>query len=174
MFPSARLDLVRAGLAIYGNGHWSADARLIAPRRQAMRLVTEVAQLHVVPTGGTVGYGALWRASRDARVAVLPVGYADGLPRRGTGHAEVLVRGRRCPLIGAISMDIAVADVTDLYEVCIGDEVVLLGSHPHGGTPITTAEYASWSGLTEYEVTCGMSKRVPRVHVGGPGGAGGG
>jgi alanine racemase len=172
MFPSARLDLVRAGLALYGNGRWPADAHRSTSgvaRRQAMRLVTEVAQLRAVPAGGTVGYGALWRAARDTVVAVLPLGYADGLPRRATGHASVLVRGRRCPLVGAISMDIAVADVTDVPGAQIGDEVVLLGA-ARGGDAITTAEYGAWSGLTEYEVTCGMSKRVPRVHLGAPGG----
>jgi alanine racemase len=169
MFPSARLDLVRAGLAVYGNGRWPADARMGAPRRQAMRLVTEIAQLRAVPTAGSVGYGALWRATRDTIVAVLPIGYADGLPRRASSHASVLVHGTRCPLIGAISMDIAVADVTDVPGAQIGDAVVLLGA-ARGGDVITTAEYAAWSGLTEYEVTCGMSKRVPRVHLGAPGG----
>ncbi|HTJ40897.1 MAG TPA: alanine racemase [Kofleriaceae bacterium] len=168
MFPSARLDLVRTGIAIYGNGRWPADARLNAPRRQAMRLVTDVAQLRRVPRGGTVGYGALWRADRDTIVAVLPLGYADGLPRRATSHARVLIRGKRCPLVGAISMDIAIADVTDVPEAQVADEVVLLGEQ--GSDTITTAEYGAWSGLTEYEVTCGMSKRVPRVHVGGAGG----
>jgi alanine racemase len=162
LFPSARLDLVRTGLAIYGNGRWPADARIA--RRQAMRLVTEIAQVRRVPAGGTVGYGALWRAARDSIVAVLPLGYADGLPRRATGHAHVLVRGAKAPLVGAISMDIAVADVTDVPGAAVGDEAVLLGAQ--GPAQISTAEYAAWSGLTEYEVTCGMSKRVPRVHVG--------
>jgi alanine racemase len=168
MFPRARLDLVRTGLAIYGNGRWPADARLPATRRQAMRLVTEIAQLRRVPAGGTVGYGALWRADRDTIVAVLPLGYADGLPRRATAHAHALVRGRRCPLVGAISMDIAIADVTDVPGASVADEAVLLGAQ--GVDVIETREYAAWSGLTEYEVTCGMSKRVPRVHVGGPSG----
>ena len=168
MFPSARLDVVRTGIAIYGNAHWPADARLVSPRRQAMRLVTEIAQVRRVPAGGTVGYGALWRAARDTIVAVLPLGYADGLPRRATNHAHVLVRGHRVPLVGAISMDIAVADVTDAPGAQVGDEVVLLGAQ--GDQAITAADYGAWSGLTEYEVTCGMSKRVPRVHVGAAGG----
>jgi alanine racemase len=162
-FPEARLDLVRVGLALYGNGHWPADDQLAIPRRGVMRLVTEVAQVRTVEAGGAVGYGALWRAARDTRVAVLPLGYADGLPRRATGHAQALIHGVRCPLVGAISMDIAIADVSALGDrVAPGDEAVLLGDQ-HGAR-ITAAELAGWAGITEYEVTCGMSKRVPRVY----------
>ncbi len=166
LFPSARLDLVRVGLALYGNGAWAADAELVAPRRQAMRFVTHVAQLRHVAPGDSVGYGALWTAVRPTLCAVLPAGYADGLPRRVTGRGAVIIGGRRCPLIGAVSMDIAIADVTDVAGVAIGDEAVLLGrgTGVHGTDTITTAELAAWSGLTPYEVSCGVSKRVPRVY----------
>ena len=162
-FPTARLDLVRTGLALYGNGHWPADDGLAAPRRAAMRLVTEVAQVRRVAAGEIVGYGGLWRAAKDTTVAVLPLGYADGLPRRATGRARALIRGVGCPLVGAISMDIAIADVTALGAALPGDEAVLLGAQ--GSERITAAEYASWAGITEYEVTCGMSKRVPRLYL---------
>jgi alanine racemase len=161
LFPEARFDLVRTGIAIYGNGRWPDGA----PHAQAMRLVTEVAQLRSISAGHSVGYGALWRAERESRVAILPVGYADGLPRRATGHAEVAIRGVRVPLVGRISMDIAVADVTDVPGVAVGDPAVLLGKAA-GGLAITCAEYGEWGGLSEYEVTCGMSKRVPRTYVG--------
>ncbi|HWU91551.1 MAG TPA: alanine racemase C-terminal domain-containing protein, partial [Kofleriaceae bacterium] len=86
-------------------------------------------------------------------------------PRRATGHAQVAIRGQRVPLVGRISMDIAIADVTDLPDVVVGDAAVLLG-RASGGASISAAEYAEWAGLTEYEVTCGMSKRVPRTYVG--------
>lgn len=160
-FPEARFELVRTGIAIYGNGRWPAGTA----SRQAMRLVTEVTQLRTLASGTTVGYGTTWRAGRDSRVAVLPVGYADGLPRRASGHAEVAIRGRRVPLVGRISMDIAIADVTEVPDVQVGDPVVLLG-RASGGVSISVAEYAEWAGLSEYEVTCGMSKRVPRTYVG--------
>ena len=165
MFPSARYDLVRCGIAIYGNGRWASEHALPAPRRPAMRLVAEIAQLRHVPRGHTVGYGRVWIAPRDSLVAVLPIGYADGLPRRATGQASVLIRGRRCPLVGAISMDIAIADVTDLPGVATGDPALLFGRGDGGA--ITVAEYGAACGLTEYEVTCGMSKRVPRTYVEG-------
>ncbi|MBV8757816.1 MAG: alanine racemase [Deltaproteobacteria bacterium] len=158
LFPEARMDLVRTGIAIYGNGHFASQGT------QAMRLVTAIAQVRTIAAGNSVGYGALWRAQRDSRVAVLPVGYADGLPRRASGHAEVAIRGKRVPLIGLISMDIAIADVTDVPAAQVGDAVVLLG-RAGGGVSITCAEYGQWAGLSEYEVTCGMSKRVPRTYV---------
>ena len=157
-FPEARFDLVRCGIALYGNGRWAPQ---VTP---AMRLVTAIAQLRSVPVGGSVGYGATWRATRESRVAVLPCGYADGLPRRASGHAQVIVRGTRVPLIGRVSMDIAIADVTDVPDATVGDPVVLLGK-ASGGVSITAAEYGAWSELSEYEVTCGMSKRVPRTYV---------
>jgi alanine racemase len=157
-FPEARFDLVRCGIALYGNGRWVPQVK------PAMRLVTAIAQLRSVPVGGSVGYGATWRAARESRVAVLPCGYADGLPRRASGHAQVAVRGKRVPLIGRVSMDIAIADVTDVPDAAVGDAVVLLG-RASGGVSITAAEYGAWSELSEYEVTCGMSKRVPRTYV---------
>jgi alanine racemase len=163
MFPEARLELVRPGIALYGNGRWPEGAA----RTQAMRLVTEVAEVRAIDEGSSIGYGAAWRASRESRVAVLPIGYADGLPRRASGRAEAAIRGRRVPLVGLISMDIAIADVTDVPGVAVGDAAVLLGRAGEG-TSISVAEYGAWAGLTEYEVTCGMSKRVPRTYVGDP------
>ena len=160
-FPEARFDLVRTGIALYGNGRWPGGAAPVPARR----LVTAVAQVRAVPAGGTVGYGATWRAARDSRVAVLPVGYADGLPRRASGHAEVAIRGARVPLVGVVSMDIAIADVTDVPAIGVGDAAVLLGRASDGAS-ISAAEYGAWCGLSEYEVTCGVSKRVPRTYVG--------
>jgi alanine racemase len=166
LFPAARFEAVRCGLAMYGNGRWSTDVTLGGTRRQAMRLVTQIAQVREVPVGSTVGYGALWMAQRPTRLAVLPLGYADGLPRRATGRAEVAIRDRRCPLVGAISMDIVIADVTELGDdVRVGDDAIVLGGD--GAAAISAAEFGRWADLTEYEVTCGISKRVPRVYLGG-------
>src|SRR6185503_5983863 len=145
-FPEARLDLVRTGIAIYGNGRWPAGTT--AQPQSAMRLVTEVAQLRAVAAGSSVGYGAAWRATRPSRLAVLPIGYADGLPRRASGNALAAIRGQRVPLVGLISMDIALADVTDVPDVAVGDAAVLLG-RASGGVSISAAEYGGWSGLSE-------------------------
>ncbi|ACY14432.1 alanine racemase [Haliangium ochraceum] len=160
LFPEARRDLVRCGLALYGN---SQQPERVPRLRQGVRLVTEIAQVREVAAGSSVSYGALWRAPHDARVAVIPIGYADGAPRRLTGVGEVLIAGRRCPMVGAVSMDMTMIDVSALGgSVGEGDEVVLLGEQ--GDDAISVHEMASWTGLCEYEVTCGLSKRVPRVY----------
>jgi len=112
-----------------------------------------------------VSYGLTYRAAKDELIGLVPIGYADGLPRRATGRAQAAIRGRRVPLIGVISMDIAIADVTDVPEIAVGDAAVLLG-RASGDASISVAEYGAWAGLSEYEVICGMSKRVPRTYVG--------
>jgi alanine racemase len=156
-FPSSHGQAVRPGLALYG----SLDGHGLAA---AMKLSTEVAQLRVVPSGHAVSYGATWRAARESRLAVLHVGYADGLPRLASHRAEVLLGGRRVPLVGTISMDRAVADVTDRGDkVAVGDPGVVFGGQGRESIPV--AEVARWSGLIEYEVTCGVSKRVPRRYI---------
>jgi alanine racemase len=160
-FPEARFDLVRPGLAMYGNGHQPEGGA--GTLEQVVSLVTRIVQLRGAPAGSTVSYGASWRAERESRLAVLPIGYADGYPRRLSNRAEVLVGGRRCPVVGAVSMDITMVDVTALGDaVGVGDDVVLLGAQ--GAERITTAELAAHAGLVEYEVTCGISKRVPRFY----------
>ncbi len=159
LFSRARLDAVRVGLALYGNGHAPANAAW-AP---VMRLVSRIVQVREAPAGATVSYGARWRAPRPSRLAVVPIGYADGYPRRLTGSAEVLIAGRRCPVVGAITMDITIVDVTALGDAAqVGQEVVLLGTQ--ADEHISAAELAERAQLTQYEVTCGISKRAPRVY----------
>jgi len=157
LFPESRFDFVRTGIAIYGNGHWAERGHM------GMRLVTAIAQLRRIAKGDSVGYGATWTAARESKLAILPCGYADGLPRSASGRAEVAIRGKRVPLVGRISMDIAVADVTDVPDAQVADAAVLLGK-ASGGVSISAAEYGAWTGLSEYEVTCGLSKRVPRLY----------
>jgi alanine racemase len=160
-FPAARFDLVRPGIGLYGNGVPAAPE--VGALRPVLHLVTQIAQLRAIDAGQAVSYGGLWRAARPSRIAVVPVGYADGYPRRLTGSAEALVGGTRCPVVGAISMDITLIDVTARGDDArVGDEVVLLGTQ--GGERITAAELAARAGVTEYEVTCAISKRVPRVY----------
>src|SRR6185369_5502079 len=112
-------------------------------------------------TGDTASYGALFRAERPTRVATIPVGYADGYTRRLSGKAEVLVRGRRCPVVGAITMDMSLVDVTAV-DGQLGDEVVLLGAQ--GKEQVTAEELAERSGTISWEILCGIGKRVPRTY----------
>jgi alanine racemase len=157
-FADAHRDAVRPGLALYGGG----DPAL----KPVLRLVTQIVSLRDLAPGDTVSYGAHFTAAQPTRIATLPVGYADGYPRRLSAHVagrptSVLVRGRRCPVVGAVCMDMLMLDVTALGElVSVGDEVVLLGRQ--GDEVIRAAELAEHAGLIEYEITCGISKRVPR------------
>lgn len=161
-FPAARFDMVRAGIALYGNGPVAPPVEL-GRLRQVMQLESKVVQIRDVPVGQAVSYGSIWRAERPSRIAVIPVGYADGYPRRLTAKAEALVHGERCPVVGVISMDMVLVDVTSLpHDARVGDAVVLLGSQ--GEPSISTAELAERAGLIEYEVTCGISRRVPRIY----------
>jgi alanine racemase len=158
-FPQARLDAVRPGLALYG----AMPSRHVALQglESALRLTTRVMAIRDLPAGTTVSYGGLWRAARPSRIATLPIGYADGYPRHVEG-AEVLVRGRRAPVVGAVCMDMLMVDVTDVPAAAVGDVVTLIGAD--GSEAITVDEIARWAGTISYEILCGISKRVPRVY----------
>ncbi len=157
---AAHGTLVRPGLMLYG--HLPA-ARLGAglDLRPALRWTTEIVQLKHVPAGFAVSYGSRFLTSRPSRLATLAVGYADGFRRGLSGRAEVLIRGARVPVVGVITMDLCVADVTDLPEVKLDDEVVLLGQQ--GEQIIGPEELARRCGTISYEILCGISARVPRV-----------
>jgi alanine racemase len=118
--------------------------------------------VHDVGVGTAVSYGGLWRAGRPSRIATLPLGYADGYPRHVRG-AEALVAGRRVPLVGAVCMDMLMIDVTDVpaAEAAVGATVTLIGKD--GGEQITVDDLAGWAGTINYEILCGISKRVPRI-----------
>lgn len=158
-FPEARLDAVRPGLALYGA---MPSAHVSLPGLEAaLRLSTRVMAVRELPAGATVSYGGLWRAPRPSRIATLPIGYADGYPRHVEG-AEVLVRGHRAPVVGAVCMDMLMVDVTDVPGAVVGDVVTLIGGD--GADSITVDEVARWAGTISYEILCGISKRVPRVY----------
>jgi alanine racemase len=132
-----------------------------------MRVVTRVLFVKDLPRGASVSYGRRFVTARPSRIATLPLGYADGLPRAVSGRAQVLVNGRRCPVVGTVCMDLCMVDVTELGEpVESGDEVVIVGAA--GAERIAAAEVAAWAGTIPYEVLCGFSERVPRRHEGGP------
>lgn len=155
--PRARFDHVRTGIALFG-GDAPSGARL-AP---ALRFVTQIVQLRTVRAGETVSYGERWRAARPSVVATLPVGYAQGYPRRGAG-AEALVHGRHCPVIGTVCMEMMLVDVTDLARPAVGDEVVLLGDQGEASIPVS-AVADRIDGIVE-EIFCGLSREMPREYV---------
>jgi alanine racemase len=161
------LDLVRPGLAIYGllddDLPIAIDARDAATQlRPAMSLKAHAVAFSDIPEGGTVGYGDRWRAERQSRIAILPVGYGDGYSRGSQPGAAALVRGSRRPLVGTISMDAVAVDVTDAPGIDHDDEFVLLGRQ--GPETITAGELARRRNTITWEVVSSMAQRLGRVY----------
>ena len=162
LLPEAALDAVRVGGGLYGFDPLAGQGPLQV--RHALSLKAKVVGLRTASVGDRVGYGGAWACRRPTRLALLPIGYGDGLVREIWRDAEVLVRGRRAAIVGAISMNQALVDVTDLPEIVLGEEVVLLGRM--GEHRVTPEERASAHGAV-YEVTSLLSSRLPRLYAGG-------
>ena len=159
LHPEAQRDLVRVGLALYG----VAPAPEAQPElRPVMALRSEVLALRDLPAGGGVGYDQTYHASRPSRIATVPIGYGDGLMRAGSNRGGMLVGGRRCPIVGRISMDLTTLDVTDVPGCAVGDEVVVLGEQ--GAQHLSAVDLADACGTIAYEVLTNISPRVPRVY----------
>ena len=160
--PSARYDLVRCGIAVYGIPPAPALARL-ADLRPVMRLASEVSFVKVVAAGEGISYGHRHRLARESTIATVPIGYADGvfrsLPLAGQ---EVLVHGERRPIVGVVTMDQLMVDCGPDADVRPGDEVVLLGGQ--GNQRITPDEWAARLGTIAYEVVCAIGSRVARTY----------
>lgn len=162
--PGAWLDAVRPGLALYGvPPSPTFDSPGLVP---AMSVETTVVAVRRIPSGTPLGYGGRFVAARDTTVAVIPIGYHDGFRRSLSGKAGVLLRGQRAPVVGAISMDVALVDATD-SGAQRGDRVVCLGSA--GGQTVTAWELAAAAGTIPYEILCGIGPRVERVYTSGAG-----
>ena len=156
-------DAVRVGAAAYGI---APDPRLFDPELvPVMSVRTRIVHVQELERGESVGYGGTWEARRASRIAVLPVGYDDGVDWRLGNQGEVLVRGRRVSIVGRISMDYTTIDVTDVPGVGVGERVTLLGAD--GGQRIRAEEIAARTGTVPYDVTCSIGKRVERVFTGG-------
>jgi alanine racemase len=158
--PAARFDLVRCGIAVYGMDPFHGDPAT-HELEPALSLVSYVAEVKDAEPGQSVGYGRRFVAERPTRVGTLPIGYGDGVRRDLTNNADVLVEGRRVPLIGTVSMDNITVDLTGSGTER-GAEAILIGAQ--GDERILAEELARRLGTINYEVTCGISARVPRVH----------
>lgn len=157
--PRSHFDMARCGVAIYGLDPFQADPgeRGLAP---ALSLHSYVADVKHFSAGDSAGYGQTWRAPADTWVGVLPLGYGDGVRRGLSNNAEVLIRGRRRPLVGTVSMDNLTVDLGPETEVEPGDDAVLIGRQ--GEEEILAEEVAERLGTINYEITCGLTARVPR------------
>jgi alanine racemase len=161
-FPDARYDLVRVGIALYGVPPAERLAGAL-PLRPAMTVTAHVSHLQRLDAGEGVSYGLHYRLTRPGTIATVPVGYADGVHRSlGLRGGQVLVRGRRYPIVGAVTMDQLMVDIGD-DPVEVGDEVVLLGRQ--GGEEITAVEWAGRMETIAYEIVCGIGSRVPRRYA---------
>jgi alanine racemase len=157
--PDAAYDLVRPGIAVYGLP--PGPEVPVGELRPVLAWRSQVAQVHDLAPGESVGYGHTWTAVRPSRVATVPVGYADGLRRAPATWRHVLVRGRPAPLAGRVSMDQISVDVTEIDGVRRGDEVVLIGNQ--GSEELPAVLVADWLGTSPYEVVAEILARVPRL-----------
>jgi len=160
--PPSRLDMVRPGILAYGF-YPSARVPRTIPVEGVMSFKSRVAQLRTVPAGRFISYGRTYQTQRTTRVGVLPVGYGHGLPWLLSNRGEVLIRGRRAPMIGRVTMDLTMVDVTEIPDAALGDEAVLWGEQ--GGAVITLEEVAERAETLPYEILCSMGKRVVRVFL---------
>ncbi|HEY0613173.1 MAG TPA: alanine racemase [Candidatus Elarobacter sp.] len=164
LWPETRLDAVRCGIGLYGIWPSAESEALMRARglvlEPALSWRTRIVALHDVGAETTVGYGRTWRAARPSRIATLPIGYAEGLPRAASNAAHALVRGRRVPLVGRVCMDMAFLDVTDVPDAANGDAVTLIGTD--GGERITAEELAAACGTIGYEIVARLPADVPR------------
>ncbi|GAC1647814.1 MAG: hypothetical protein NVS4B12_15800 [Ktedonobacteraceae bacterium] len=158
--PEARFDMVRPGIAIYGLDP-SPEVRVPAEFRPALAFKTQVAQVKMVPAGECISYGCTFTTERPTRIAVLPVGYADGFRRSPNNWQSVLLHAQEAPILGRVCMDQCIVDVTDIPQTRMGDEVVLIGRQ--GEARLTAEQVAERLGTINYEVVAEILARVPRV-----------
>jgi alanine racemase len=160
-FPDSHFDLVRCGIAVYGCDPMNRDpdAHGLEP---ALELTSYVAAVKAAAPGESAGYGRKWVARTDTWLATVPIGYGDGIRRALTNNCEVLISGRRYPLVGTVSMDNITVELGAPDTVRCGDRVTIIGAD--GSERVTAEELAERIGTINYEVTCGVSPRVPRVH----------
>ena len=164
-FPSysASAKLVRPGIMLYGS-YPSPTFRPLIPLKPVMTLKTHIHFLKRVPSGARVSYGGTFTTERNSLIATLPIGYADGYSRHLSNRGEVLIHGKRAPVVGKVCMDFIMVDVTNIPRVSVGDEVILMGRQ--GREQITVEEIAEKINTISYEVFCLIGKRVPRVYKG--------
>ena len=160
--PEANLNLVRAGITIYGIYPSDEVERDIVKLKPAMELKSHVAYVKDLPAGTAISYGGTFAAENDLRVATIPVGYADGYPRTLSNKGWVLIHGQKAPILGRVCMDQFMVDISGIPGAMEGDKVTLLGAD--GQERITAEELGELSGRFNYEFVCTLGKRIPRVY----------
>src|SRR5918911_866245 len=162
--PGAGLDTIRTGIGLAG-AYATGWVPRVGALRGAVALKSRVVRFHTPAVGSSIGYGRTYKVFRPMRVAVVACGYADGLPRACSNRGRVLIRGQRAPLVGTVSMDMAMADVSHIPAAEVGDEVVILGRQ--GQDEISVDEFAESAGIIPHELLVRLGSRAPRVYTGG-------
>ena len=163
--PESHGNLVRIGGIIYGLGDDVLPREIEKPPlKPVLSLFSQIAHLKYVPGGETLGYSRTFTTQKDSLIATIPIGYQDGLPRSLSNKGRVLINGRFAPVVGRISMDWTILDVTDIPNVKVNDEVILIGEQ--NDLKITAGEIAGLTETISYEITCGINRRVARKYVG--------
>ncbi|MFA5535856.1 MAG: alanine racemase [Bacillota bacterium] len=161
--PESRLDLVRAGIIVYGLYPYREEVEKRVDFRPALSLKTKIVHLKEVGPGTAISYGGTYVVNRPSVIATLPLGYADGINRLLSNQGEALIRGKRAKIAGKVCMDQLMVDVTEIEAVAVGDEAVLIGKQ--GKEEITSDEIARRLNTINYEVVCSISSRVARRHL---------
>lgn len=161
--PEANMDVVRAGITLYGL--WPSDevSRDIVPLKPALELKSHIVYIKEVDEGVAISYGGTYVTPKKMRVATIPVGYGDGYPRGLSNKGYVLIRGKKAPILGRVCMDQFMVSVEDIPDAQEGDEVTLIGAD--GAEQITMEELGGLSGRFNYELACDLGKRIPRVYM---------
>lgn len=162
--PEANMDVVRAGISLYGLAPSKEVDMSRIPLKPALSLYSTVIYVKWMPAGSPISYGGTYVTDKRRRIATVPLGYGDGYPRGLSGKGYVLIRGQRAPIVGRICMDQFMVDVTDIPGVGEGDKVTLIG---RDGEEVISAEMlGALSGRFNYELVCMLNKRIPRVYIG--------
>ena len=155
-------NMARCGIGLYGYHPAGDNMHRQGGLKPAAEWLTRIAQIKTIAKGESISYGRTFITERDSRIAVIPVGYADGYPRQASNKGHVLVHGRKAPIVGRVCMDLIMIDVTDIGEVYKGDTVVLMGRQEK--SEITADDIAAWADTISYDILTGISSRVPRVY----------
>lgn len=164
--PGSWTSYTRPGISLYGVGAPASDWKRRlgkVPLKPVMHWKTRVVLIRDLPKGSTVSYAMTYRAKRKTKTAVLSVGYADGVFRKLSNRGEVLIQGKRCKILGRVTMDLTMVDITSLKNVRVGDEAVIIGKG--GKDQITAEEFSNWAETNPYEVFCHVGRRVVRIPV---------
>lgn len=162
LYPEMQLDLVRPGITQYGSYPSDAFKKLL-PLRPVMNLYSRVVQTRDIETGTGVSYGLRWKAPVQSKLAVVPIGYADGLHRLLSNRASFLINGKLAPVVGSICMDRCMVDITGIPETKVGDTVLIFGADESGSIPVETV--AAQAETISYEILCAVAPRVMRVYI---------